>query len=1318
MPSGKTLNILPGAIVKFDLGAGIDAQPGSTFMANGTLAEPIYFTSINDISIGGSLNSSATGTAPAAGDWNSIEIDGATASFNFVQMQYGGGPLNSGAQAGMIETGNSAVVTIANSILSYSYFIGLQTGYPNGGGDTVTVTNTRFYAIEDRAINTFTSTVHIVNDTFDGNAAGVFVHGGTVNIANSVVTGSSSAQFGGVGVCCGGTLTSIVTSDVYTVVPGVPNYISYTDPTGTNGNISAPPVYMNGPQHDYRPTYGSPLIDAANGTVANYPATDAYNDPRYNAPLVALKTGRADTNGKYPDIGAFEFVQSAPSNIDLTADSVQGPSSALVGTQVQVNWTVTNIGAGTAYGPWHDSVYLVSDPGTNPQPVLGGTFLEGSGVVLGPGGSYSASATVTVPGTIVGPHRWEVKTNVRGEVFEGANSANNTAISINPVAIDVTPLVAGASSLAGGFNAIGASSYYRITPAANQATSIQLALGSGNTGSVQLFIGAGYVPTPQQFDYQQIEFNSPTASVVIPAGSAQTYYVTAYAQSLPAGQETFSIQAQTVQFSLTSVSPTNVYNGGNQTITYVGGGFTSATTFRLVSSTGVSYIPSSVFIDDSTHADVTYNLTTAAIGTYSPSASNGSPITLTNAVTLSNLTGSGLPPGQDGSLQVWMETPEAFRSGFPAQVTLHYTTSGSIDLVAPLIFIGGTNVTLSEIAPACSGCAPNYQQQYAYTFNSGLVLGTSNTGPAGILPAGTSGSISFLATPYKGSTSASFYTTASGAEIISSQVASVYNICPVAGANPCIFQAYQSGSYASSSSFCASLAPAGASVAGTTRACMLLMNDAGYSFSKLGNFTSGYGVQFNGPYSDQGMYVYGHLPYAGLNQLLASDATALSTSGTYEYDSQRLLTYEMQKDGLYQFLARYHQGAFGYGPSDPFDITAEISGGVPVIHMPAGNARRFVTVSPVQANVYLGSSGDYGTVTVNADSSLTLTEADGHILHFAVSGAGYQFDYAQNRTGNRINLTYTNSLVTNVADSLGHTLAFQYDSLGHITQITDNAGRTSTLTYDTLNDTKHSTFLTSISNAAGTTTLKWNEGGSNGVGYIDDTCVTTYCDPAIGVTSITFPDGSQENYTYDPAGRLTGRSSTGNTQSVSYTYGSDGSLTMTDALGKSTQYALNYRGFPTAITDALGNITSMRYDGENKLAGQIGQLGDSVSISYDNSHNVIGFQQSSGNFTSLAYTNDQLLSSLTDSAGNTFGLGYDTNFNRTSFAYPTTAAIAYTYDAFGHVLTRTNLRGQTTTFTYNSYGLIATQLLSTGALTTYTYDNHQNLQSVMTAAGT
>ena len=312
--------------------------------------------------------SSSTSTSPAPGDWNTLEFDGATVAMKYVQVQYGGGPISSSAQAGMIETGNNAQVSITDSVFANSFYIGIQTGYPNGGGDTVTITNSTFYANEDRAINTYPgSTVHIVNDTFDGNASGIFNHGGTVDVENSVVSNSLSQQFGNIGLCCGGTYSALAYNDVYAPTTlNAPAYTGIADPTGTNGSIEANPVYMNGPNRDYRPTYGSPLIDAASGIVTNYPQTDEFGDQRYNAPLVTTKTGVKDVNGNYPDIGAYEFVATAPSNLDLTVTNVQGPSSASTGSQATLTWTVTNIGSGTVYGPWHDGVYVVSDPRHEP----------------------------------------------------------------------------------------------------------------------------------------------------------------------------------------------------------------------------------------------------------------------------------------------------------------------------------------------------------------------------------------------------------------------------------------------------------------------------------------------------------------------------------------------------------------------------------------------------------------------------------------------------------------------------------------------------------------------------------------------------------------------------------------------------------------------------------------------------------------------------------------------------------------------------------------------------------------------------------------
>jgi RHS repeat-associated protein len=1310
VPSGVMLNILPGSIVKFGAGGGINVQQGGTLLANGTLALPIYFTSLNDDSVGGDTNGNGAETMAAPGDWNSIAIYGATASFNHVQMQYGGGPLNANNQAGMIETGGTESVSIANSILAYSYSIGLQTGYP-GGGDTVTVTNSTFYGNEDRAINAFgNSTVHVVNDTFDSNSAGVTTHGGLVDIANSVISNSTGAQFGGVTLCCGGTFTSLTNNDVYTTVGGVPNYIGLTDPTGTAGNLSANPVYLNGPEHDYRPTYGSPVIDAASGAVSNYPLTDAFGDPRYNDPLVTAKTGTPDSNGNYPDMGAFEFVQTAPSNLDLTVASVQGPSTAIVGTQVQVSWTVTNVGSGTVYGPWHDSVYLVSDPGTNPVLALAATTLQATGVVLGPGASYQATATVTVPGTIAGSHHWEVKTNVQGEVFEGANTANNTGISLDAVAVDLTPLTVGATSLTGSLPATGQSAYYKVIPAEAQATKIQLGLTNGATGSVQLFVGGGYVPSPQHYDYQQSQFDSASASLDIPSGAAQTYYVTVYAQSLAVSPATYSIQATAEQFSLTGVSPNSAITGGIATLTFTGGGFTANTTFSLLGSGGTVYKPSATFVANSDSAEVTFSTNQIPAGNYAAQATNGSTVMLANALTISSNPYSGSYGSNVSNIQVSLQTPEDFRAGYPSIVTLNYTNVGGYDTAAPLIYVSAQNATLAEIAPPCAGCDPNFALKYGNTFNSGLVLGISQQGPAGVLPAGASGSISFLATPGVVGT-ASLYASASGPELVHNVIQNSFGPC---GSDGICQSLAQFGSYLQGTDFCASLVPPGENAEGFTRACLAILNKSEFSYSALNSIEPVLpGQTVNASLTNS------YLGFVGFNNLLAADATALSASGIYEYDVQKLLSFEMQQDGFTDFNTRYHQGAFGFGTSQPLDITMSAIASVPTITYPDGSTRVFSTPSPTIPNTYLGSVGDYATVTILRDGSSLLTEADGTLFHFVVSGyVANLLDYIQDRNGNRTTLTYTNRLLTGVADTYGDQFSLQYDALGHIIQATDPVGRVTTYTYTTLSDTQHSTFLTSVTSAAGTTNITWNQGGPSGVGYLADSCVPTYCEPAIGIASIAYPDGTHTYYTYDAVGRLVSQSHDGGAQAITYTYNANGTVTATDALGKSTTTATSQMGLPTAITDPLGDMARLQYDPEDKPVGLVGALGDSTSPTYDMLGNLSSVASPDGNLSSLSHIGDQSLSSLTDPSGSVTGFSYDDAFDLLAKTYANGDETKYTYDSAGRPLTKTNRRGNTITYTYGSYGLLASKTYSNGSQVLYTYDNYLNLQTVSAAAGT
>jgi RHS repeat-associated protein len=1302
--SGSSLTVQPGAVVKFDAGSGITVNPGAALIANGTLAQPIYFTSINDQSVGANLisqaNPNATLTPPAPGDWNSIVINGA-ASFNFAHVLYGGGPIPTVAQIGMLQSGGGATtITLANSTLAYSYYIGIE-----ADAGTWDISNSVFYGNQDRAVNNF-ATVHIVNSTFDANAAGPFNHGGAMDIANSVITGFTNTQFGGTG----GGMTSFLNNDVYTSASGVPRYINMADPTGSNGNISAAPVYMNGAQHDYRPTYGSPLIDAGTGSVANYPLTDAFNDPRYNAPLVTVKQGTADSGGKYPDIGAFEFVQSAPSDLDLTASAVQGPASAIVGTQVQVTWTVTNVGVGTVYGPWHDAIYLVRNPGTNPVEVYAGEVLSGQGVVLGPGATYSGSATISVPGTTVGEHSWEVKTNVRGEVFEGANSVNNKAVSINPVDVDLPLLTAGGGSVFGTFAGAGQSAYYKVVPSAPQSTSVRLALLPPATGIVQLFVGGGYVPTPQHYDHQQVEFASSTASLVIPSGAAQTYYVTAYAQSLSANAVGFTITAAVDQFSLTAVTPNRIFAAGASTLSFLGGGFTGNTTFNLVGANGAIYPATSVFISDSGHAQATFSVAQIPSGSYTAQAVGSATMNLANAVTVTQF-GHTTNFSSDGVLQTSLQTPTAFRHGFPALVTLNYTNISGSDLAAPMIYVS-SDVPLSEIAPHCDGCSNNLGLQYGNTFTSGLVLGIDQTGAAGILPAGASGSISFLANPNTAN-SATFQLSTQTIAPIENSFVPQCGLFPV-GTPPsdCSQQFQKTGAYADAASFCASLTPGGASAAGYTRACMLMLNKAGFSYiTKQVVFPDLLGY-IPPPQST------GDLQFTGFNNLLAADATALSANGVHEYDVQRLLAYELQIDGIDGINGRYHQGVFGFGPGRPFDLTADMSAGGPTIHFPDGSTRTFVTVSPTKPNVYLGAVGDFGTVTIGASSDWTLTEADGRSYHFpAVAGTSRQLDYLQDRNGNRSTLTYANSQLVSAQDAFGNTLSYQYDDLGHVTQFTDASGKITSFTYTTLADTLHSTFLTSVTDARGTTTISWNQGGSHGVGYINDACVTTYCESAIGIASIAYPDNTHTYFQYDAIGRLIGRNRDGGAQAVTYSYGTDGSTTTTDALGNSARVVFGQGSVPSVISDALGSSSYFHYDPELKPVSMVGPLGDSSSTGYDGFGNPISDTSAWGSTVTVSYDATQNLTSVTDPVGNLTSFTYDASNNATAWIHPNGDQVKSTFDAHGNVLSRTNRRGNTTTYTYLPNGLIASKTFANGTQVLYTYDARNNPQSVTTATG-
>ncbi len=111
---GATLTIEPGAIVKFKEGAQIEvgnSQSGSAIIANGTVSQPILFTS---------YASSST-----AGDWDAIFLEEGTASttsFKYCTFEYGGGYSSSYGTLGL----NNAEITVENCLIRHSASYGIS----------------------------------------------------------------------------------------------------------------------------------------------------------------------------------------------------------------------------------------------------------------------------------------------------------------------------------------------------------------------------------------------------------------------------------------------------------------------------------------------------------------------------------------------------------------------------------------------------------------------------------------------------------------------------------------------------------------------------------------------------------------------------------------------------------------------------------------------------------------------------------------------------------------------------------------------------------------------------------------------------------------------------------------------------------------------------------------------------------------------------------------------------------------------------------------------------------------------------------------
>lgn len=421
-------------------------------------------------------------------------------------------------------------------------------------------------------------------------------------------------------------------------------------------------------------------------------------------------------------------------------------------------------------------------------------------------------------------------------------------------------------------------------------------------------------------------------------------------------------------------------------------------------------------------------------------------------------------------------------------------------------------------------------------------------------------------------------------------------------------------------------------------------------------------------------------------QLLIQNANYLSEQGEYVPDANRLVGFEFQQASDYQAIAqRSSLGSFGRGRFFIGDIQAvtDADGNVAIVN--SGTQRSFTLRGD---GTYDPAQGDYGILTLE-NGVYTLTEQSGTATVFNTSG---QLDFIEDTNGNRITGQYTGDQLTGLVATNGDSLSFTRNATDLISTVTDSAGRTTSYTYD-------GELLTGVTSPEGTTTYAYNED--------------------FALTSITDGNGVQASFEYDDRGRLIRESFNGGIEAITYSYGENGEVTVTDLNGAATQLFLNDRGQVTQLTDALGRSLRIRYDQAGNATSIIAPDGSTLSFNYDDEGNLLNQVNPLGQSTSFTYEpNFDSLASVTDPRGNALSYSYDEAGNLTAIAYADGSSESFSYDDEGNVTQSINRRGQGISYSYNNRGQLLRQDNADGSFLAYTYDVQGNLTSATDSNGT
>ena len=486
-------------------------------------------------------------------------------------------------------------------------------------------------------------------------------------------------------------------------------------------------------------------------------------------------------------------------------------------------------------------------------------------------------------------------------------------------------------------------------------------------------------------------------------------------------------------------------------------------------------------------------------------------------------------------------------------------------------------------------------------------------------------------------------------------------------------------------------------------------------------------------------------PAYGPNAFVAYQAEPVNTA-TGNYTTQ---VADLQYPGRgmsFAFERTYNSlnpvsGPLSQGWTASTDVHLEmVPGGLVTFVAPTGS--RF-TYSPDGSGGYTRPPGERSILTASG-GGFNLQDPDQATWHFDSTGV---LQNETDRNGNIVAFSYASGHLTQVTDTVGRAILFNYFPDGHLSGVSGPQSLSIAYTYDV-----NGHLATSQDDRGFVTHYTYDSNGR----------LATIVDPNSHtlVTNIYGPDGRVSEQ-IDARGHHTLFAWDAPTETSTMTDARGGQwvdkyaggvlVSQRDPLGNLIQHGFDANLNASSVIDARGYEIDSIYDAAGNLTSRLysNPIFAVERYTYNSTNDVLSSQDRNGNVTTRTYdaagnlktvtgpapvspvttynydpAGTGLVFSVVDPRNKSTTFGYDAQANRTSVQTPLGFRSTMTYDGAGRMLTRVDPRGNvigadpaqyTTTFTYDGGGNVLTVTDPLLHTTTTTYDPAGNRLTVKDA---